>query len=310
MYGTILVPLDGSHLAERALPYARRLAAASGSRLVLLWVLRAPGAAAAGDPLREVAPRREAAAYLQGIAGQQGPTPVETVVLEGDAAPAIVDAAARAGAGLIVMSTHGRSGLGRWLYGSVADAVVRHAGVPVLLVPAACPARAWASDRPLQVLVPLDASARSEAVLPAARDLAATGAALILLSVTPQVVSADMYGSAYMGYDVEVDMTERRAYLERTATALRAAGYAVSVRDGFGFVPVVIGEVAEAAGADLIALATHGSGGATRLLMGSVATGVVQRAMVPVLVVRPADEPPAAPPPATPETLSTGSPGR
>jgi hypothetical protein len=81
----------------------------------------------------------------------------------------------------------------------------------------------------------------------------------------------------------------------------------VKVRDGFGFVPSVIEAVAEAEGADLIALASHGSGGPARLLLGSVATGVLQRALVPVLVVRPAAVRADAAPPAP---VPAGTPGR
>jgi nucleotide-binding universal stress UspA family protein len=290
MYRTILVPLDGSILAERALPYAQRLAAAADGRLVLLWVVREPPASAAGDPLREVAPRREAEAYLRGLAERQGATPVDPVVLEGAAAQTILGEVPRRGIELVVMSTHGRSGLGRWLYGSVADAVMRHAGVPVLLVPAMSAIGGWPTDRAPRILVPLDRSPLSEAVLPPAGELAEPfDAELILLSVTPQLVTADMYGTAYLGYDIDADREERRRYLEGVATRLRAAGRAVRIRDGFGPVAAVIGDVAREEGVDLIAIATHGSGGATRLLMGSVATGVVQGATVPVLVVRPAE---------------------
>src|SRR5262249_13967454 len=189
----------------------------------------------------------------------------------------------------IVLSTRGRSGLGRWLYGSVADGVMRHAGVPVLLVPAACKMRGWPIDRALRILVPLDFSALSEAVLPPATELAAPfGAEIVLLSVAPQLMNAGPYGTTYIGYDSDADQEERRKYLEGIATGLRAAGHSVRARDAFGIVPVVIQDVAEEEGVDLIAIATHGSGGATRLLTGSVATRVVQRATVPVLVVRPA----------------------
>jgi nucleotide-binding universal stress UspA family protein len=300
MARTILVPLDGSVLAERALPLARRLAAADGGRLVLLWVLRAPPAGAAGDPLREVAPRREAEAYLRRLAAGPEAPPAEPVVLEGEAAPTILAEARRRGVDAIVLSTHGRSGIGRWLYGSVADAVMRHAAVPVLLVPAASAVRAWPTTRAPRLLVALDYSPLSEAVLPAAGQVAASlGAELILLSVAPQLVTTDPYGMAYTAYDIDADQAQRRQYLEGLATTLRAAGHAVKVRTEFGFVATTIGDVAREEDADLIALSTHGSGGATRLLMGSVATGVVQRAAVPVLVVRPAEvRQDQAPPPA------------
>jgi nucleotide-binding universal stress UspA family protein len=97
-----------------------------------------------------------------------------------------------------------------------------------------------------------------------------------------------MWG-AYLMYDPEQDRAERRTYLEGIAARLREPGRAVAVRDAFGLVDATILDVARAEGANLIALATHGSGGVTRLLMGSVATSVVQRASVPLLIVRPAE---------------------
>lgn len=298
MYRTILVPLDGSTLAERALPYAQRLAAAATGRITLLWVLHPPPPSAAGDPLREVTPRREAEAYLRGLTEPLGPVPVEAVVVEGDPAPEILAAAAQRGSELIVMATHGRSGIGRWIYGSVADAVMRHAGVPVLLVPVTAATRSWPTGRAPRVLVPLDFSALSEAALPRAEDLArALGAELVLLSVTPLVFTADLYGGVTLAYDVDADQAERRRYLEAAAARLRAAGHTVRVRDTVGFPAGATVDVAREEDVDLIAMSTHGSGGATRLLMGSIATGVVQRAPVPVLIVRPeAVRQPEAPP--------------
>jgi nucleotide-binding universal stress UspA family protein len=300
MYRTILVPLDGSSLAERALPWAQRLAAAADGRLILLRVVRGPPPSAAGEPLREGVPRHEAEAYLHRLARRLGTTPVDPVVLEGDAAQTILGESARRGIELIVMSTHGRAGIGRWISGSVADAVMRQAGVPVLLVPAACASGGWPTDRAPRILVPLDCSPLSEAVLPGAAGLAApSGAELILLSVTPHLVAADLYGRVYVDYEGP-DRAARRRYLEGVARGLRAAGRAVRTRDGFGPVAAVIGDVAREEGVDLIAIATHGRGGATRLVLGSVALGVVQGATVPVLVVRPAEvrrgeAPPAAP---------------
>jgi nucleotide-binding universal stress UspA family protein len=289
MYRTTLVPLDGSPLTERALLYARRLTAADG-RLVPLRVLGEPASSGAGGPPRAGAARRQAETYLRGLAERLGATPADPLVLEGDAVQTIVDEVPRRGIELIVMSTHGRSGLGRWLYGSVADAVMRRAGVPVFLVPSRCAMRAWPTDRPLRILVPLDYSPLSEAALsPTAALLAPAGAEVILLSVAPRPVAADPYGRAYAAADADTaDREARRRHLEGIAERLRAAGHAVQVRAELGCVPATIRDVAQHEGVDLIALATHGSGGATRLLVGSVATGVVQRATVPVLVVPPA----------------------
>ena len=136
MYSTVVVPLDGSALAERAVPYATQLVRHGGARLVLVRAALAhtvPGV----DPtdtqvaVTECAEREleTAAKHLRG----QGLS-VETHVYYGEAAWAIADVAERQSAELLVMSTHGRGGLGRWVYGSVADKVLRGADVPVLLV--------------------------------------------------------------------------------------------------------------------------------------------------------------------------------
>jgi len=151
MFETILVPLDGSELAEAALAPAVELQARFGSRLVLLRavesvshrlmqppaVIEPPAAIAANVELIEkltAADREEAQGYLATVRSRLAGKDVETLVVEGAAAAAVVAAAAQRSAGLIVMSSHGRGGLGRIVFGSVADAVLRQSGVPVLLV--------------------------------------------------------------------------------------------------------------------------------------------------------------------------------
>ena len=132
----ILVPLDGSALAETALGTAVDLARQTRATLVLLRAAEAhtfPGA----DPTdAQILVVREAEDYLAGVAsrlGREGDA-VETGVWYGPAAPAIVDAARLRKASLIVMSTHGRSGLGRLVMGSVAESVLRGTDVPILLL--------------------------------------------------------------------------------------------------------------------------------------------------------------------------------
>jgi nucleotide-binding universal stress UspA family protein len=290
MFRRILVPLDGSPLAERAVPFAQAIAAAGNAQLLLLRVVSAredhpDDDAIGGQPAEPT----EAARYLRDLAQRLSPA-AEWEVEEGEAADVILGAIARREIDLVAMSTHGRSGIGRWIYGSVADAVLRHAPVPVLLASATTQMARWRSDRPLRVIVPLDYSALSEAILEPACALADTlKAELILLSVAPLLVTPDPTGGAYLMYDPERDRAERRAYIEGIAAGLREPGRAVAVRDAFGLVDATILDVARAEGADLIALATHGSGGVARLLMGSVATSVVQRASVPLLIERPAE---------------------
>ncbi len=145
MFKSILVPLDGSTLAEQALAPASRLAERFGGELLLLRVVT-PERARPGLPhltprpgsFSAVAARplmAEAEAYLAGLELPVPNIPVRRQVLNGAPPELIVATAAEQGIDLIVMSTHGRAGLLRLLYGSVAEAVLRGASVPVLLVP-------------------------------------------------------------------------------------------------------------------------------------------------------------------------------
>jgi nucleotide-binding universal stress UspA family protein len=132
----ILVPLDGSMLAEAALSTACAFAARDGSTISLLRAAEAT--ALAGDPVAaQVTAIREAEEYLGAVVkrlAEKGATRVETHVWYGPAAVAIVEAATVQKADLIVMSTHGRSGLGRLVLGSVAESVLRGTTTPILIV--------------------------------------------------------------------------------------------------------------------------------------------------------------------------------
>lgn len=275
----IIVPVDGSNLAERALPLAGRLAGALGSRVTIVQAIPA-----VAEPTVDVA---GAEAYLKGLMRRiPGVESAETTVVIGDAASAIIETAQRQGAMMIVMSTHGRSGLGRWLYGSVADQVMRGARVPVILVPVTG-AVEWPSDRPARILVPLDGSPLAESVIGPVEQLAAKARArLILVRAVDSQPFAYADPSALSSIDPTLEITLAQEYLEEIAKRLRAGGQNVSYRVELGPAVSTIIDVAREVRADLIALATHGRGGLSRLVLGSVATGVVQRAAVPVMVVR------------------------
>ena len=148
MYRRILVPLDGSVLAEAALPHAISIARCSGSSITLLEVATPITVATAIDPLTTTAAEatlalesidaaeQTAIDYLAGVARRpefEG-IPVQTEVVRGTAAPEIIRRAHAGDVDLIAMSTHGRTGLGRLVFGSVADQVLREAGLPILLI--------------------------------------------------------------------------------------------------------------------------------------------------------------------------------
>jgi len=138
----IIVPLDGSRFAEGALPYAQMLAERGGGQIELVRIAVHPSSYVyVSDPATLAtlydSDRAHCEEYLHKVAARLGEAmsaPVSVVVLEGPVADAILDHAEATGADLIVMSTHGRSGMERWLLGSVAEKVVRSARIPVMLI--------------------------------------------------------------------------------------------------------------------------------------------------------------------------------
>jgi nucleotide-binding universal stress UspA family protein len=314
---TIVVPLDGSPLAEGALPYAAALARAAGARLLLARAVLAvprPGQ----DPAAARAAAREAAgtALEAAAAGlRAGGLVAEGRVLYGEAASAVLELARAAGADLIVMSTHGRGGAGRWLFGSVADAVLRRATQPVLLVPSGA-AGGWAAGRPLRVLVPLDRSAFAEEALgPAAALARVLGGELHLFYVAvPPPTAFAVPPGAYpndprMFFAPESELAEAGRYLDDVAAKLGERGMSAARSAAIGDAATTIADTARRLACGMIAMATHGRGGLDRLVLGSVATGVVQHARVPVLLLRPAAlaRPAAGPAPAATAAAPVGT---
>lgn len=301
MYRTLLVPLDGSRLAERALPLATALARASGARLVLVravWVDTLPGTDPTAAQVRAVA---EAEGYLQGVARRLAEEAVvaEVAVPYERPVEGILTEIALRQADLVVLSTHGRSGLGRVVYGSVAEAVLARSPVPVLLVRAGVPdGPLLVGERPGRVLVPLDGSALAEEALPHAVGLARllNGSLVLLRVVVPTPVVAPplapggeiLLGAPVLDADlVEQERAEAEDYLRDVAARLREQGVTVQTIASVGPVATVVLETSRAVDASLIVLATHGRTGLERLLFGSVAAEVLRRAELPLLLVRP-----------------------
>jgi nucleotide-binding universal stress UspA family protein len=181
MYRRVLVPLDGSARAEHAVPTAARIARASEGTVVLVEVANIPLGefrpsqdAAAGGPVTGDRTTQEVDAYLKQVASSATLSEIatETVVLSGPVAARLLAAAQSKQADLIVLSSHGRTGFSRWVLGSVAEKVARHAPVPVLVLRDAGPVPLGpqpGTERPLRVLVPLDGSpVAEEALVPAA----------------------------------------------------------------------------------------------------------------------------------------------
>lgn len=274
MYRTIMVPLDGSLLAERALPYARALAKAGGGEIVVVRVVAPPRFQSEYHRLGRTNAMAEAEAYLATIVARLEPdVTIRPETYFDDPAMAIVNEVHRRPVDVLVMSTHGRAGLGGLIYGSVAEQVFRHIAIPALIVPPNC-SQEWPVGRRPRILVPLDGSDLVAEVIPSARELAEVlDAELRLLRIV-----------APRG----VDVGEAESYLETVAVNLRAEGQTVSTEVVESTNPAsVIANAAEENDADVIAMSTHGRSGVARLVMGSVAAGTIQKATVPILLARP-----------------------
>ncbi|MBF6612465.1 MAG: universal stress protein [Chloroflexi bacterium] len=309
MQRQILVPLDGSKLAEQALPHAAAMARAIGSGLTLIWVVTPPPGV---NPLVWAVPIESttwtyhkkmlgiAQEYLASIAGrlEADGTTVQTRMVEGEAAEQIIlHAQQSTQTSMIVMATHGRSGLSRWLLGSVAEKILHAAPTPLVLIrPAADDAEMEVSlsvaDLPAYrtILVPLDGSLLAEQALEQAQPLAAaTGASLLLLSVANAVGDLIVARRAETMRRIEVlNERERKrlaAYLADVALDIEDAGITVRTRLSEGDPAEEILRAGREAGADLIVMATHGRSGLKRLWLGSVAMKVTHTAELPVLLV-------------------------
>lgn len=299
MFHTLIVPLDGSELAERALPYAMHLAAAARGEIILVRVALAPAPmtieAADFERMQRIA-LGEAESYLARIAATTPPqVSVKTVVLYGRVARRLIETVHEFGADAVVMATHGRTGLPHLLYGSVAEALLAQSPVPVLLVharPGEAPVDAF-DPAYARVVVPLDGSSFAEAALEPAADLVGTTGELILTCVVepPAKVERDETGHviAYLDQQEEATTREARDYMLEVARQLEQSHPGIRTR-----ADVRLGE--PAAGitmsvidrtADLVVMATHGRTGLSRALVGSVAGAVLRDGNAPVLLVGP-----------------------
>lgn len=302
MLQSLLVPLDGSEFSERTIPLAQGLAKATGAKLHLAHVhvphppdhfLSNTQFHYEGLDLEEYDEhhREQERAYLAEVEGRlAAETPVESALLEGQVAEEVAAYATQVGADLILITTHGHTGVSRMWLGSVADALVRLTPLPLLVIH---PAQGGHVPEDVlgfrHVLVPLDGSELSATILGPAADLAAAaGARLTLVHV---VSSSAILGARIFPLlpdDVEPAMEKAREYLEARAEELRTRGLHVDVHVEEHEAPGrAIATIAEKLDADLIALATHGYGGLKRALLGSVADKVLRGSPLPLLVRRP-----------------------
>lgn len=283
----VLVPLDGSALAEEAIPLAVRLAAATGSGVHLFQAVPPPGLGF--DAPIPIEPLIEAAqSYLSDVANSiRERFGVEPTIQAAFGFPTdtILHATEGPEIGFLAMSTHGRSGLGRAILGSVAEQVLRQSPVPVVLLPSGAEGAVPEAFR--RILVPLDGSDLAYSVMGPIADLARlTGAELFLLRIgrgPTELVSDE--GTVVVTADEEarIATAEAEAYLTPVAEHLRQVGLSAQAIVQLGDPVEDIVRIADEQQVDLIAIATHGRSGLDRLRHGSVAEAVLRLSHRPVL---------------------------
>jgi nucleotide-binding universal stress UspA family protein len=295
MFDRILVPLDRSPLAECVLPHAVAVARSLDSQLILLHVLSASDRQ---DGLRAVDPfewqlrRAEAESYLQGVCGRLREAGVlcEAQVNDGDAAEQIVDYARDNDIGLVLISSHGQSGLSDWNVSSVVQKVIVRASTSVMIVRAYQPAHAdIATLRYQQVLVPLDSSARAECILPLAAVLARIPETQVMLAHVvqrppmPRRTPPSREDSELADQIVTRNRIEAEKYLEVVRSQLPPAAVATRLLIG-DHVASCLYELADQEQVDLVLLSAHGYSGEMRWPYGGLVASFVAYGSSPLLI--------------------------
>ena len=278
------------------MPYSRLLADKLNLDVELIHVINAdlatPTSAAGQARYQEVmaAENEKGLAYLKKIAVSFSPTAkIQCSVAPGNPAEAIVDKAAENRQTLIAMTTHGRSGINRWLIGSVADKVLHGAANPLLLVRAGETAAVQGTAAWQRIIVPLDGSPLAEVVIPHAAALARPlGLEIVLLRVfgVPTPVFAEDYGPYVEELWTQLE-DEAQKYLAEKKQQLLAQGLtnvASIVTAGFPAEKII--DAAREHKDALVAICTHGRSGVNRFVMGSVTDRVVRHGGDPVLIIR------------------------
>jgi nucleotide-binding universal stress UspA family protein len=298
MYSKIVVPLDGSRIAENALPYARALARGLKVPVDLLCAIDLAEmerhvSVATGlflDTLAQDETRRRGE-YLSQIAKSFSGAPVQCKIAKGDAASVIIESAAAEKDTLVCMATHGRSGLNRWLLGSVAEKVLRAVNAPLLLVRASEGAQTDGEKKLGAVIVPLDGSSLAEQVLAPVTDLAKKLDLEVILFRAYSIP----YGFYEAGASYAVDLerlsaqieAEVQQYLEVKRDALTKAGLeklSYASKEGLSADEIIKYGLRNPD--KLIAICSHGRSGVKRWVLGSVAETVLRHCAAPVLIVR------------------------
>ena len=296
MYTRMLIPLDGSKVAEQVLPYARFLAKALAIPVELLEVVDPEALVAFSNPTQgrhldtlvaETISRT--APYLEATARSFPEAQVKCSVEKGKPEQVVIEKANADKNTLIVMTTHGRSGIQRWLLGSVADKVLHGATNHLFLVRASDQGKPD-GEAPLKtVIVPLDGSPLAEQVLPYVLDFTKKIKLKVVLMrsyALPPSLTAEDYGS-YSADLLDHLESEARDYLAGKVNEVKQKGVddvASVVNTGYGAEEIIT--LGRHTPDNFIAMSTHGRSGIQRWILGSVTDRVVRHSGDPVLIVR------------------------
>ena len=286
MYEKILVPLDGSELAEGALPYVEGLARKLGSEVILITVCTS------GEymerPLRAYLEKR--AEELRSLGVKASP-----MVVQGDAANEILDFAQKNNIGLITISTHGRTGISRWALGSIANKVLQRSHIPILLIRSKELEAVLAEKELQKILILLDGSQFAESIIPYVEGLANGSNEVILLRIIEpleiphSLFSYDLVALDWDKHDknlISSSENEVKSYLGKYERTLRDKGVKVSSAWLRGWPTHTILKYAEDNSVNLIAMSTHGSSGINGWAYGSVASKIIDGSSNPFLLIR------------------------
>jgi nucleotide-binding universal stress UspA family protein len=292
MFKHILVPLDGSHLAEAALPAAVSLAQTLKAPVTLLHIIEQDAPESVHQD-RHLTDPAEAEAYLKDVANRfkvRVETHVHTAPVE-DVARSIVDHAAdEFQPDLIILTSHGNGGMHDLLYGTIAQEVVAAGGTPVLLLK---PVEADSSFSLKHILVPLDNESVHDSVLPLAVQLAkASSAQLDLLCVIPTLgtdsgehaaagTMLPMTAAAYLDIAEDIAHEHFQAHLEQ----FEEAGIPATAEIARGDPAQVIARTAERLAVDLILFGTHGRSGLDAFWNRSITAAVARHTKTPLLLI-------------------------
>ncbi len=308
MFEHLLIPLDGSSLAECVLPHGLALAQTLGARVTLLQVVEQAepaGRTLAVDPLEWRYSEAEAGAYLQDVAERLHSAGVSAaqVLLQGDPAECVIEHAQAEHADLILLSSHGRSGLSGWNVSSVVQKILARAHLSFLLVPAYQPGTATvATLRYERILVPLDGSQRAECVLPLVAAVVARHSSQVLLAhIVRKPELPRRAPPSKEDLELADTLTERNRleavrYLEELRARLSLpADIHLQVAE---HVAAALQQLVLEENVGLVLLSAHGYSGGTRWPYGGLPTSFILYGSKPLLVVqdlpREAIEPTAA----------------